>query len=85
MPVKLNRLPFYIRQRIVNLRNSGKTFVQIESILTESEGVKVSRFAIGKFYKRYRLNGSKPCLKSKFGASGIHVILVQYPHVYALF
>ena len=24
-------------------------------------------------------------LKSKFGASGIHAILVQYPHIYALF
>ncbi|CAG2217725.1 unnamed protein product [Mytilus edulis] len=48
----------YMRQRIVNMRQSGKSYVKISSILSDTEGVSISREAIGKFYTRFRANGT---------------------------
>ncbi|CAC5378033.1 unnamed protein product [Mytilus coruscus] len=57
-PVKVNRISLYLRQRIVNIRQSGKSYVKISSILSDTEEVSISREAIGKFYTRFRANGT---------------------------
>ncbi|XP_071176442.1 uncharacterized protein [Mytilus edulis] len=40
------------------MRQSGKSYVKISSILSDTEGVSISREAIGKFYTRFRANGT---------------------------
>lgn len=56
--VKVPRISIYLRQRIVKLRESGKSYVEIARIIEDSEGVVISRKAIGHFYRRYRVNGT---------------------------